>query len=128
MGTERKKSEAPGTERGRSPSGVPGARAERGRWTSRAKMETVLRILRGEDLDALSRELGVSSGRLAQWRDDFLAGGQANLKSRQPDVRDEENRRLKRKVGELTMDAELFEEKIARLESGLGPPPRGPRR
>ncbi len=91
-------------------------------------MEAVLRILRGEDLDALSRELGVSSGRVAQWRDDCLAGGQANLKSRQPDVRDEENRRLKRKVGELTMDAELLEEKIARLESGLGPPPRRPRR
>ena len=91
-------------------------------------MEIVLRILRGEDLDAVSRELSVSAHRLAQWRDEFLAGGQANLKSRQPDVRDEENRRLKRKVGELTMDMELLEEKIVRMESGLGPLPRRPRR
>lgn len=31
---------------------------ERGRWSSQRKMEVALRSLRGEDLDALSRELG----------------------------------------------------------------------
>jgi hypothetical protein len=39
----------------RAPSG------ERGRWSSRRKTEVVLRALRGEDLDALSRELGVTA-------------------------------------------------------------------
>ena len=68
MRNESKKGKPPGTERGRSPSGVPGGRVDRGRWSSRAKLEVVLRILRGEDLDALSREVKVTTGRLARWR------------------------------------------------------------
>ena len=52
-------------------------RNERGRWTSWRKQEVVLRILRGEDLDSLSRELGVTAARLAEWRDAFLAAGQS---------------------------------------------------
>ena len=128
MGNESKREKAPGTERGRSPSGVPGAGADRGRWRSEAKMAVVLRIMRGEDLDALSRELKVTTSRLAQWRDRFLAAGQAGLKSRQQDARDEEARRLKQKVGELTMEVELLEGKIDKLEEGLRPPPRRPRR
>ena len=128
MGNESKKGSPPGTERGRSPSAVPGGRAERGRWSSRAKLEVVLRILRGEDLDALSRELKVTTGRLAQWRDQFLTGGQGALKSRQHDGRDQEILRLRAKVGELTMDTELLEKKIEKLEDGLRPPSRRLRR
>ena len=103
-------------------------RIERGRWTSQRKMEVVLRLLRGEDLDAVSRELQVKATSLAKWRDEFLAGGQANLLSRKPDPRDGENRRLKAKVGELTMQIELLDDKIDRLESGLPPARRRPRR
>ena len=36
----------------------------------------VLRILRGEDSDTLSRELGVTAARLSEWRDEFLAARQ----------------------------------------------------
>jgi hypothetical protein len=46
---------------------------ERGRGSSRRKTEIVLRVLRGEDLDALSRELGVTAGTIAQWCEQFLA-------------------------------------------------------
>ena len=63
----------------RAPSG------ERGRWSSRRKTEVVLRALRGEDLDVLSRELGVTAGTIAQWREQFLASGQVGLKSRAAD-------------------------------------------
>ena len=87
-------------------------------------MEVVLRLLRGEAVDALSRELKVTPARLAEWRERFLRGGQAALKSRRPDARDEEAVRLKAKIGELAMESELLQEKIARLESGLGPPLR----
>ena len=97
---------------------------ERGRWSSPRKMDVVLRVLRGEDLDALSRELKVSTSRIAEWRDLFLEHGQAGLKSREPDGRDEENARLKKKIGELTMDVELLNEKIDRMEDGLRPPSR----
>jgi len=103
-------------------------RVERGRWTSQRKMEVVLRLLKGEDLDALSRELNVKSSSLAKWRDEFLSAGQASLMSRKPDAREEEGKRLKAKVGELTMENELLYEKIEKLEADLPPASRRPRR
>jgi transposase-like protein len=81
---------------------------ERGRFSAPRKAATVLRLLRGESLELLARELGVRAATLAGWRDDFLAGGQAALKSRPTDDRDEEIARLRAKVGELTMDNELL--------------------
>ena len=81
---------------------------ERGRFSSQRKLATVLRLLRGEDLELVSRELGVTASTLSGWRDDFLAGGQAALKSRPTDDRDDEIARLRAKVGELTMDNELL--------------------
>ena len=94
-----------------------GSGGERGRWSSRRKMEVVLRALRGEDLDALSRELGVTAGAIAQWREQFLAGGQAAVKSRQADERDDEVGRLRAKIGELTMENELLRERARRAEA-----------
>ena len=81
---------------------------ERGRFSSRRKTATVLRLLRGEGLELVSRDLGVTAATLSAWRDDFLAGGQAALKSRPADDRDDEIARLRAKVGELTMDNELL--------------------
>jgi transposase len=81
---------------------------ERGRFSSQHKTATVLRLLRGEDLELVSRELGVTAATLSGWRDDFLAGGLAALKSRPTDERDDEIARLRAKVGELTMDNELI--------------------
>jgi hypothetical protein len=50
------------------------------RWTTRRK--AVLRLLRGERLDELSRQWQVPAHRLAQWRDLFLVAGATGLKSR----------------------------------------------
>jgi transposase-like protein len=94
------------------------AAAERGRWSSRRKTEVVLRILRGESLAALSRELGVTAATLAQWRDQFLAGGQAAVRSRPTDARDEDLARLRAKIGELTMAHELLRERAERAAAG----------
>ena len=88
----------------------------RRRMSARRKQETVLRLLRGEDLELVSRELGVTAAELSGWRDQFLAAGEASLKSRPADARDTEIGRLQAKVGELTMTAELLEAKIERLE------------
>ena len=57
----------------------------RPRWSAGKKMEAVLRLLRGEPLETLSRELGVEAHRLAAWRDDFLEGGKDALKGQRPD-------------------------------------------
>ena len=44
------------------------------------------------------------------------AGAQAALRSRPSDERDEKVKDLQAKVGELTMDNELLQQKIERLE------------
>jgi hypothetical protein len=41
---------------------------ERGCWSSKEKMDAVLRLLKGEDLDTLSRELRVNAATLSGWR------------------------------------------------------------
>jgi transposase-like protein len=91
---------------------------DRGRFSARRKTEAVLRLLRGEDLDALSRELGVVAATLSGWRESFLDGGTAAMKSRPADDRDEEIARLRAKVGQLTMDVELLGTECQHLESG----------
>src|SRR6187431_2467182 len=88
----------------------------RRRMSARRKHEAVLRLLRGEDLELLSRELVVTAAELSGWREAFLAAGEASLKTRPADARDAEIGRLKEKVGDLTMATELLEVKIERLE------------
>lgn len=87
-----------------------------GRWSAKRKMSVVLELLRGADLEATSRKHRVTIATLTQWRDRFLTGGEASMKSREVDVDDEENRRLKSVVANLSVDNELLREKIARLE------------
>ena len=94
------------------------APSRRRHMSARRKQSAVLRLLRGEDLELVSRELGVTAAELTAWRDAFLAAGEAALKTRPPDGRDVEIGRLKAKVGELTMANELLGAKIERLEGG----------
>jgi hypothetical protein len=91
--------------------------APRRRMLAGRKQEAVLRLLRGEDLELVSRELGVTAAELSGWRDTFLAGGEAALKTRPADARDGEIGRLKEKVGDLTMANELLGAKIERMET-----------
>jgi putative transposase len=53
---------------------------------------------------------------LSEWREKFLAGAEANLKSREPEPTDDEVLRLKAMVGELMMKNELLAEKVRLLE------------
>jgi hypothetical protein len=101
------------------------------RWSVRRKTEIVIRLLRGESLDALSRETGQLASRLSAWRDEFLAGGEAALKSRaatSSTLTEEQRRDMQAKIGEITMDNELLRAKIAHLEAGLPPALRRSRR
>ena len=91
---------------------------DRGRFSAKRKSEAVLRLLRGEDLDTLSRESGVTAATPSAWRQSFLDGGTAAMKSRPADDRDELVARLQAKVGQLTMDNELLGQKCQHLESG----------
>ena len=87
------------------------------RFSARQKTEVVLRLLRGEALDLVSRELGIPAARLAAWREAFLTAGQDALKKQPLDSRDREIGRLREKLGEATMDMELLREKLGRLET-----------
>ena len=89
----------------------------RTRMSAKRKQSVVLRLLRGEDLELVSRELGVTAAEPSAWRETFLAAGEAALKTRPADGRDAEIGRLKAKVGELTMANELLDAKIDRLET-----------
>ncbi len=90
----------------------------RGRWSAKRKMAAVLGLLRGEDIETLSRQLGVTAATLSGWREQSLVGMEANLKARESDAENEETQRLKSMVVDLSMSNELLREKIHRMEAG----------
>ena len=98
--------------------GGDGPAPTRRRMSAGRKREAVLRLLRGEDLELVSRDLGVTAAELSGWREAFLAAGEASMRSRPADARDAEIGRLKEKVGDLTMANELLGARIERLETG----------
>ncbi len=108
--------------------GAAAALGRERRMTAGRKRDAVLRLLRGEPLEIVARELAVTATDISAWREAFLDAGEASLKSRARDDRDETIDRLRTKVGELTMDSELLRAKIDRLEAGGGGPPFGLRR
>jgi len=52
------------------------------RWRAKRKAEVVLRMLRGESLDALSRQTAVPVPRLEEWRAQALGGLEQALQIR----------------------------------------------
>src|SRR6056300_798127 len=89
------------------------------RMSAQRKQEAVLRVLRGEDLELVSRDIGATAADLSAWRDSFLEAGAASLKTRPEDGRDRELKAMREKIGEMTMSNELLEAKIERLEAGV---------
>ena len=68
--------------------GAAAGRGRGGRFSAGRKREVVMRLLRGEDLESVSRAVGITAARASHWRAQFLAAGQAGLKSRATDARD----------------------------------------
>ena len=92
---------------------------KQGRWTAAKKAEVVLRLLRGESLDAVSRECEVTVEALNRWREDFIAAGIAGLKGKTLDqVR---IARLEKKIGQQAMELELHEKKDQFMRTRGGP-------
>ena len=93
-----------------------------GRMSRQRKRDAGLRLLWGEDLEVLSRALGVTAATLTGWQDSFVAAGEASLATRPTTGDDLESERLKAKLGEMLLERELLEAKIAALEArGSGP-------
>jgi transposase-like protein len=94
-----------------------GAAAAPRRFSAARKLEAVTRLLRGEPLEVVARDLTVTAATLSTWRERALGGALTAMKERERDARDDDLTRLKAKLGEVTMANELLEQKIARLES-----------
>ena len=92
-----------------------------GRMSRQRKRDAVLRLLRGEDLETVSRSLGVTAATLSGWREAFLTAGEASLSARPTDGEALESGRLKARLGEMLLERELLEAKIALLEARPGP-------
>jgi hypothetical protein len=62
---------------------IPGSKDQRStRFTSREKTQAVLRLLRGESIETISLDLGVSASRIERWSESFLEAGSAELGKR----------------------------------------------
>jgi len=77
------------------------------RWSAKQKTEAVLRLLKGEDLGELSRELQVPAHELETWRRVFMDSGTQGLKRRGGDPTERELIRTQAKLGETMMRLEL---------------------
>lgn len=100
---------APGdAEGGRRPTGAAPGAAPVKRWTAARKQEMVLRLLRGETLDAVSRDVGVPQYRLADWRDRGLMGITIALHEGPGDGSEAALKQARQKIGDLLMENELL--------------------
>ena len=117
-----------GSEGGRDPSTLPTGRAAPSapgrakpgllapgqRWSVARKREAVLRLLRGESAELLSRELGVPMFKLEQWRQRSEAALDGALKEREADPADGQLSAAMQRIGELSMEVELLRARIER--------------
>jgi transposase len=118
------------SEGGRSPSTLTtghggaggGALAPGQRWSVGRKREVVLRPLRGESVELLSRQLGVPLYKLEQWRQKADAALDGALKERDADPASGELAAAMQRIGERSMEVELLRSRIER------PGPLGRRR
>lgn len=101
---------------GRSPNRAGEAGGAKKHFFPKRKTEAVLRILRGESLEIVSRELGITAAQLSSWRKTFLDAGLRGFATKKDDAKEEETKRLNAKIGEQAMKIELLEEKIAIIE------------
>jgi hypothetical protein len=92
----------------------PGPLAPGQRWSAARKREVVLRLMRGESAELLSRELGLPVFKLEQWRQKAEAALEGALKEREADPADGQLAAAMQRIGELTMENELLRAKMER--------------
>jgi hypothetical protein len=115
------------SEGGRSPSALCTGRADPAsgvarigplapgqRWSVGRKREVVLRLMRGESTELLSRELGLPIFKLEQWREKAEAALDGALKERDADPASTELAAAMQRIGELSMEVELLRAKVGR--------------
>ena len=88
------------------------------RWTAKRRAAVVISLLKGETTAAeAARRHGLKVAEVEEWRERLLLAAENGLRARPKQdeaLRAEEVNRLKRKVGELTMELDILRE-AARL-------------
>ena len=84
------------------------------RWTKKKKTALVLSILKDKTSAAeAARKHGLTIAQVEEWKERFLSGAENALRSRPRNdeaMKDEEIKRLKRKIGDLVMDIDIVTE------------------
>jgi transposase-like protein len=84
------------------------------RWTAKRRAALVLGILRGEtSVQEAARKHGLTVAEVEEWKDRFVLAAENALRSRPKDedaLKDEQIKKLERKVGQLVMDLEILKE------------------
>lgn len=76
--------------------------------TANKKKEIVLKALRGEDIELLSREYQVTISDISIWRDIFISSGSNGFKRQPQAIKLREAERI---IGRLQMELELVKKK-----------------
>ncbi len=89
-----------------------GSAAEYKRWSAHRKKDAVIRMICGEPLDELSRELCIEICRLEEWHERAMQGMEDALKLREGDPHLAELEAAMRRIGEISLENELLRERI----------------
>jgi transposase len=84
------------------------------RWSAQRKMEVILRHFKGEDLDSLSREMGVPASQIENWCQRAMYGITEAMKAQENNPLKGELDAAKQRIGELSMEVELLRKKSAK--------------
>ena len=84
------------------------------RWSAARKREVVLRLMRGESVEPLSRELGLPIFKLEQWRQKAEVALEEALKERGADPADGQLAAALQRIGELSLENEPLRARIGR--------------
>jgi transposase-like protein len=82
------------------------------RWSAKRKAEVVLRLFRGEAIDAVSRDVAIPIHSLQEWKEEAIANMEEGFKQRTVDPKNALLSRAKERIGELSMENELLKERI----------------
>lgn len=86
------------------------------RWTAKRRSALVIEIIKGKTtVREAARKHGLKASEIQEWHDRFLAGAENSLRSKPRDetaMLEEQNKRLKQKVGELVMDMDILKEAV----------------
>jgi transposase len=97
----------------------PGPLAPGQRWSLARKRAVVLRLIAGEPVELVSREIGVPVFKLERWRQKAEVAIEGALKQRETGAGGAELAAALQRVGELTMENELLRAKMGQMPGPL---------